>query len=143
MRKYVVHRNGGPEVLHLQEAPEPIPTEGQVRVATRAIGINFADLAERAGHYPRQPPLPFTPGMEASGIIDAVGPGVSKDMVGRRVMAVPIYGSHAEKFCVGVDYVMDLPEWASFGEGAAFPVRSLTANLLQISATIAGLKLFE
>jgi len=127
MRKYVVHRNGGPEVLHLQEAPEPIPTEGQVRVATRAIGINFADLAERAGHYPRQPPLPFTPGMEASGIIDAVGPGVSKDMVGRRVMAVPIYGSHAEKFCVGVDYVMDLPDWASFGEGAAFPVMYLTA----------------
>ncbi|MBK9266668.1 MAG: zinc-binding dehydrogenase [Polyangiaceae bacterium] len=127
MRRYVVYRNGGPEVLQLQETPEPIPAAGQVRVATRAIGVNFADLAERAGHYPRQPPLPFTPGMEASGIIDAVGPDVPKEMVGRRVMAVPIYGSHAEKFCLGAEYVMDLPEWASFAEGAAFPVMYLTA----------------
>jgi NADPH:quinone reductase-like Zn-dependent oxidoreductase len=127
MRKYVVYRNGGPEVLRLERTAEPIPGPGQVRVVTRAIGINFADLAERAGHYPRQPPLPFTPGMEAAGIIDAVGAGVSEEMVGKRVMAVPIYGSHAEKFCLGAEYVMDLPDWASFAEGAAFPVMYLTA----------------
>ena len=127
MRRYVVHRNGGPDELRLEGAPAPRPGPGQVRVATRAIGINFADLAQRAGHYPRQPPLPFTPGMEASGVVDAVGPGAPEELLGRRVMTVPIYGSHAESFCLPATHVMELPEWASFEEGAAFPVMYLTA----------------
>lgn len=127
MRRYLVHRHGGPEVLKLVDAPAPQPAAGQVRVATRAIGINFADLIQRVGHYPRQPPMPFTPGMEASGVIDAIGDGVPQELLGRRVMAVPIYGSHAESFCLPAPYVMDLPEWASFEEGAAFPVMYLTA----------------
>jgi NADPH:quinone reductase-like Zn-dependent oxidoreductase len=127
MRRYLVHRVGGPDVLRLTDAAEPAPAAGQVRVATRAIGINFADLVQRAGHYPRQPPLPFTPGMEASGVVDALGPGAPAELLGRRVMAVPIYGSHAESFCLPADYVMELPEWASFEDGAAFPVMYLTA----------------
>ena len=127
MRRYLVHRHGGPEVLRLTDSPEPEPGEGQVRVAARAIGINFADLVQRVGHYPRQPAMPFTPGMEASGVVDAVGPGAPAELLGRRVMAVPIYGSHAEKFCLRSDYVMELPDWASFAEGAAFPVMYLTA----------------
>jgi NADPH:quinone reductase-like Zn-dependent oxidoreductase len=127
MRRYLVHRHGGPEVLRLTDAADPEPAAGQVRVATRAIGINFADLVQRAGHYPREPPMPFTPGMEAAGVIDAVGPGAPAELLGRRVMAVPIYGSHAEKFCLPAAYVMDLPDWASFEEGAAFPVMYLTA----------------
>src|SRR5262245_16363979 len=82
---YGGHRYGGPGVLRLEEVPEPDPGPGEVRVATRAIGINFADLIQRVGHYPRQPPMPFTPGMEASGVVDAVGPGAPPDLVGRRV----------------------------------------------------------
>lgn len=127
MRRYLVHRHGGPEVLRLTDGDEPQPATGQVRVATRAIGINFADLVQRAGHYPREPPMPFTPGMEASGVVDAVGPGAPAELVGRRVMAVPIYGGHAEKFCLPASHVMELPDWASFEEGAAFPVMYLTA----------------
>jgi NADPH:quinone reductase-like Zn-dependent oxidoreductase len=127
MRRYVVHRYGGPEELKLEECAEPVPAPGEVRDATRAIGINFADLIQRTGHYPRQPPMPFTPGMEAAGVVDAVGPGAPEELLGRRVMAVPIYGSHAEKFCLRADYVMELPEWGSFEEGAAFPVMYLTA----------------
>ena len=127
MRRYLIHRYGGPELLSLEESVEPEPGPGQVRVATRAIGINFADLIQRVGHYPRQPAMPFTPGMEAAGVIDAVGDGVSSEMLGMRVMAVPIYGSHAEKFCLGADYVMELPDWASFADGAGFPVMFLTA----------------
>jgi len=127
MRRYVVHRYGGPEVLELEEGPEPRPLLGQVRVAAWTIGINFADLIQRVGEYPRQPPLPFTPGMEAAGVIDAVGEGVSAELLGRRVMAVPIYGSHAEKFCLPASHVMELPEWADFAEGASFPVTYLTA----------------
>lgn len=124
---YRVHRYGSPDVLRLEESAEPAPPAGHVRVATRAIAINFADLVQRTGHYPRQPGLPFTPGMEASGVIDAVGEGVPGHMIGRRVMAVPIYGSHAEKICLPAAYVMDLPDWADFAEGAAFPVMFLTA----------------
>jgi len=127
MRRYLVHRHGGPEALRLEQVDEPEPASGQVRVAARAIGINFADLIQRAGHYPRQPPLPFTPGMEASGVIDAVGEGVPPELLGRRVMAVPIYGSHAEKFCLPAEYAMELPDWADFAEAAAFPVMYLTA----------------
>jgi NADPH:quinone reductase-like Zn-dependent oxidoreductase len=127
LRRYLVHRYGGPDELRLESAPEPEPKSGEVRVAARAIGINFADLIQRAGHYPRQPPMPFTPGMEAAGVIDAVGDGVPPEMIGRRVMAVPIYGSHAEKFCLRAEYAMDLPDWAGFAEGAAFPVMALTA----------------
>jgi synaptic vesicle membrane protein VAT-1 len=127
MRRYLVHSYGGPEELRLDECAEPVPGPGQVRVAVRAIGINFADLIQRVGHYPRQPPLPFVPGMEAAGVVDAVGEGVAAEQIGRRVMAVPIYGSHAEKICLGAEYVMDLPPWASFAQGAAFPVMYLTA----------------
>jgi NADPH:quinone reductase-like Zn-dependent oxidoreductase len=128
MRRYLVHRYGGLEALHLEAAPEPSPGPGQVRVAARAIGVNFADLVQRTGHYPRQPPMPFTPGMEASGVVDAVGDGVPPELVGRRVMAVPIYGSHAEKFCLPAEYTMALPDWAGDAEGAAFPVMYLTAR---------------
>ena len=127
MRRYLVQHHGGPDVLRLEDTDEPQPAPGEVRVAARAIGINFADLIQRVGHYPRQPPLPFTPGMEAAGVIDAVGDGVSPDRLGRRVMAVPIYGSHARKFCLPAEYTMDLPDWADFREAAAFPVRFLTA----------------
>jgi NADPH:quinone reductase-like Zn-dependent oxidoreductase len=128
MRRYVVHRYGGPEVLKLEEAPEPEPRAGEVRVAARAIGINFADLAQRVGMYAAQPGLPFTPGMEAAGVIDAVGEGASAELIGKRVMAVPIYGSHAEKFCLPATRAMQFPEEMDFAEAAAFPVAFLTAH---------------
>ena len=127
MRRYLVHRYGGPEQLQLVEGPEPVPGHGQVRVAARAIGINFADLIQRVGQYPRQPPMPFTPGMEAAGVVDAVGEGAPAALMGKRVMAVPIYGSHAEKFCLPATHVLELPDWAGFAEGASFPVTYLTA----------------
>jgi NADPH:quinone reductase-like Zn-dependent oxidoreductase len=127
MRRYVVHRYGGPENLRLEDAPEPEPGYGQVRVAARAIGINFADLIQRVGHYPRQPPMPFTPGMEAAGVVDAIGDGAPAELLGKRVMAVPIYGSHAEKFCLPATHVLELPAWAEMAAGASFPVTYLTA----------------
>jgi NADPH:quinone reductase-like Zn-dependent oxidoreductase len=127
MRRYVVHRYGGPEELRLEDVPEPTPRHGEVRVAARSIGINFADLVQRVGEYPRQPPMPFTPGMEAAGVVDAVGEGAPAELLGKRVMAVPIYGSHAEKFCLPATHVLELPDWADFAEGASFPVTYLTA----------------
>jgi NADPH2:quinone reductase len=127
IRKYLVRSYGGPEHLHLEECVEPEPGPGEVRVATRAISINFADLIQRVGQYPNQPPLPFTPGMEAAGVVDAVGQGCDKSLVGKRVMAVPIYGSHAEKFCLPEDYAMEMPEGVDWDEGAAFSVAFLTA----------------
>jgi NADPH:quinone reductase-like Zn-dependent oxidoreductase len=127
MRRYEVARGGGPEVLRLVEAPVPEPGPGELRVRTRAIGINFADLAQRAGFYPNQPPHPFTPGLEAAGICDAVGPGVAADLVGKAVMAVPIYGSYAEAFCVEADHAFLQPSWADAAEAAGFPVMFLSA----------------
>lgn len=128
MQRYLVHQYGGPESLDLDSCADPQPDPGEVRVVTRAIGINFADLIQRVGRYPRQPPMPFTPGIEAAGVIDAVGVGVDNTLIDRRVMAIPIYGSHAEKFCLPENYVIDIPEGVDFDEAAAFPVAFLTAQ---------------
>lgn len=128
MRRWVVRRYGGPERLKLEEASLPEPGQGQVRVAVRAIGLNFADLIERQGLYPRTPPVPFTPGMEVAGIVDAVGADVEPSLQGRRVMAVPIFGGHAEALCVDASRVLPAPEGASFEEVAAFPVAFLSAH---------------
>src|SRR5258708_22609064 len=95
-RAWVVETYGGPERLRLTTRPDPIPAPGEVLVAVRAIGLNFADLFVRAGVYPRTPQPPFVPGMEVSGVVEALGPGTehSELLPGPPVVAVPIFGGH-------------------------------------------------
>ena len=95
-RAWFVDRCGGPEKLVLRERPDPLPGPGEVLVRTAAIGLNFADLFVRSGDYPRTPKPPFVPGMEVSGTVEGVGPGVSGLAPGRPVVGVPIFGGHAE-----------------------------------------------
>ena len=127
MRAVVITRNGPPEVLRVEERPDPDVGAGEVRVAVRAAGINFADLMARAGVYPDAPPVPSVVGYEVAGEVESVGEGVDSFAVGDRVMAGTRFGGYAELVSVPVDQVIALPDDFSFEQGAAFPVNYATA----------------
>lgn len=128
MRGWVAARYGPPEALRLAELPEPSPGAGEVLVAVRAIGLNFADCAARLGVYPNVPRPPFVPGMEVSGVVAALGDGVAGPAVGTPVAAVPIFGGHAELVRVAATHVRPLPAGTGFVAGAALAVTGLTAD---------------
>jgi NADPH:quinone reductase-like Zn-dependent oxidoreductase len=87
MRAVVVTRHGPPEVLAVQQRPDPVPGPGQVRIAVEAAGLNFADVLGRAGMYPDAPPTPCVLGYEVAGRVDATGSGVEAFEAGDRVVA--------------------------------------------------------
>jgi len=120
-------RNGGPEVLQVQERPDPPVGPGEVRIAVRAAGINFADTMARVGLYPDAPKPPCVMGYEVAGEVESVGEGVAEFAVGDRVMAGTRFGGQAELVTVPADQALPLPERLSFEQGAAFPVNYGTA----------------
>lgn len=128
LRAWVAARYGPPEALRLTELPEPCPGAGEVVVAVRAIGLNFADCAARQGVYPNVPRPPFVPGMEVSGVVAALGDGVTAPVIGTPVAAVPILGGHAELVRVPFTHVRPLPAGMGFVDGAALAVTGLTAD---------------
>jgi NADPH:quinone reductase-like Zn-dependent oxidoreductase len=119
--------NGGPEVLQVQERPDPPVGPGEVRIAVKAAGINFADTMARVGLYPDAPKPPCVMGYEVSGEVESLGEGVSDFAVGDRVMAGTRFGGQTELISVPADQVLPLPERLSFEQGAAFPVNYGTA----------------
>lgn len=128
MRAWQVPRYGGAGVLRLCDLPDPHPGPGEVVVQVRAIGLNFADCMARQGVYPQVPQAPFVPGMEVAGEVVAVGEGVADPRPGTRVVAVPIFGGHAEKVRVPARYTYPLPAGLDWHTAAAFAVTGLTAN---------------
>ncbi len=108
--------------------PEPSPARGEVRVAVRAVGVNFADTHFRKGEYFVKPQLPDVPGMEAAGVIDAIGEGVTDRAVGDRV-AILGARAYAEKVTAPARATYRMPEGLSFEDAAALPVQGLTAVL--------------
>lgn len=127
MKAVVQTRNGGPEVLQVQERPEPVLGDGDVRIAVRAAGLNFADTMARGGLYPHAPKPPCVLGYEVSGTVDAVGPAVTRVQVGQRVMAGTRFGGQVEIVVVPEEDVLPLPDRLSFEQGAAFIVSYATA----------------
>lgn len=118
---------GGPEVLQFHERPDPAPGEGQVRVRVKASGINFADILMRMGLYPGAPKPPFTPGYEAAGQIDSVGPNVLSWKPGDRVVVPTNFGGYADTLVVRAEEVFRIPDGRSFEAGAALTVNYMTA----------------
>jgi NADPH2:quinone reductase len=119
MKAIRVHEFGGPEVLKLEEIPTPKPDAGQVLLRVRAIGVNPYDTYMRAGTYAIKPPLPYTPGSDAAGTIEAVGGGVTKVKPGDRVYtAKTVTGAYAEYALALEEQVHRLPENVSFEQGA-------------------------
>ena len=127
MRAVVIPRHGPPEVLEAQERPDPPVGAGEVRIAVRAAGVNFADTLARIGLYPDAPSLPCVVGYEVAGEIEALGDGVESRRIGDRVIALTRFGGQAELVSVPERNVIPLPDGLSFEQGAAFPVNYGTA----------------
>ncbi len=119
MKAIVVHKFGGPEELKLEEIPTPKPAAGQVLVRIHGAGVNPYDTYMRAGTYAVKPPLPYTPGSDGAGVIEAVGDGVKKVKPGDRVYtAKTLTGAYAEYALALEEQVHSLPQKISFGQGA-------------------------
>jgi NADPH:quinone reductase-like Zn-dependent oxidoreductase len=124
----VITEHGGPEVLRVQERPDPPVGPGEVRIAVKAAGINFADTLARTGLYPDSPKVPCVVGYEVAGEVESVGAGVESVKPGDRVIAGTRFNGQAELVTVPERMVYELPERLSFEEGAAFPVNYATAQ---------------
>ena len=127
MKAVVLTRTGGPEVLQVQEWPDPPVAAGEVRIAVRAAGLNFADTMARVGFYPAAPKTPCVLGYEVAGEVDTIGADVSGLAIGQRVMAGTHFGGQAELATAHATDVMPMPDNLSFEEGAAFCVNYATA----------------
>jgi NADPH2:quinone reductase len=128
MKAILVRQFGGPEELKLEEVPTPKPGAGQVLVRVHAAGVNPYDTYMRAGTYAIKPPLPYTPGSDAAGVIEAVGEGVKKVKPGDRVYtAKTITGAYAEYALALEEQVHSLPAKVNFSQGAGVWVPYATA----------------
>jgi len=128
MKAIQVSRYGGPEVLEFKDVSIGSPGPGKVLVSIKMAGINFIDIYQRRGTYPVS--LPYIPGLEASGVVEAVGEGVQNVKPGDRVAYVHEPGAYAENSLVDAKQLILLPKELSFEEGAAFPLQGMTAHYL-------------
>lgn len=136
MKAILVREHGGPEVLKLEDLPDPKAGADQVVVRLKAVGVNPVDVYIRSGAYARKPSLPFIPGSDAGGEIEAVGANVRNYKVGDRVFIHGTAadsthghygGAYAQKAVCNLDHVYRLPANISFGQGAAMGVPYATA----------------
>lgn len=128
MKAIRVHLFGGPEVMRLEDVPDPKPSAGQVVARIGAAGVNPVETYVRAGAYARLPSLPYTPGSDAGGTIESVGPNVSRFKPGDRVyVGGSLTGTYAELALCDERTVYPLPSNASFAQGAAMHVPYATA----------------
>jgi putative PIG3 family NAD(P)H quinone oxidoreductase len=121
MRAVVIGEPGGPDVLSLEEVPDPVPEPGEVVVSVTAAGVNRADLMQRQGLYPPPPGAPPYPGLECSGRVTAVGAEVSRWRPGDEVCALLAGGGYAEQVAVPAVQVLPVPEPVTVAEAAALP----------------------
>ena len=123
-----VHETGGPEVLKWEEVEVGEPGPGQVRLRQEAAGLNFIDVYHRTGLYKQE--LPFTPGVEGAGVVEAVGPDVTNVKAGDRVAYAGPIGGYAEVRLIDADRVVKLPDAISSEQAAAMMLQGMTAQML-------------
>jgi NADPH:quinone reductase len=141
MRAIRVQTFGGPEVLKVENVPDPAAGPGQVVVAVKAAGVNPVDTYIRSGVYARKPALPYTPGTDAGGIVESVGAQVSDVKAGDRVyLSGALTGTYGEKALCDAARVHPLPERVSFGQAAGIYVPYATAyqSLVHVAKARAG-----
>ena len=128
MKAIRVHQFGGPEVMNVEDVPDLKPGAGQIVVSVKAIGVNPVEAYVRSGVYVTLPPLPYTPGLDAAGVVESVGDGVTRFKKGDRVyVAGAISGTYAQQALCNESQVQPLPENASFSQGASMGVPYATA----------------
>nr|NUR37875.1 quinone oxidoreductase [Sphingomonas sp.] len=123
-----VHQAGGPEVLRWDEIEVGDPGPGQVRLRQEAAGLNFIDVYHRTGLYKQE--MPFTPGVEGAGVVQAIGPDVSNVKLGDRVAYAGPLGGYAEERLIPADRLVKLPDSISFEQAAAMMLQGLTVHML-------------
>jgi NADPH2:quinone reductase len=128
MKLIQITKTGGPEQMHLVDAPTPSPGPNQALVKVAAIGVNFIDVYFRTGLYKAE--LPFTPGNEAAGTVESVGPGVTDLKPGDRVAYAMHRGSYAEYAVVPSAVLVKLPDSVDFPTAAAAMLQGMTAHYL-------------
>ena len=123
-----VHEIGGPEALKWEEVEVGDPGSGEIRIRQEAAGLNFIDIYHRTGLYPQ--PLPFTPGVEGAGVVDAIGPDVTTLKIGDRVAYGGPVGGYAEVRLIDAAKVVKLPDDISSEQAAAAMLQGMTAEML-------------
>lgn len=131
MKAIRIHEKGGPEVLKYEEIPTPQPDQGEVLIKIAAAGVNFIDIYYRTGIYPVE--TPYTPGEEASGVVEAVGEGVTDFKPGDHVAHCQKMGSYAEYQVVPASKVVPVPEGLDLKQAAAVMLQGITAHYLSHS----------
>ena len=128
MRAIQVFRFGDPSVMQVNDLPVPAVGPGEVRVEIKAAGVNPVDTYIRSGNYPTDLSLPYTPGMDGSGIVKQLGEGVSEFTEGERVYIVAApFGTYAQEMVCPKNVVVPLPDNISFAQGAAIGIPYATA----------------
>ena len=122
------HRQGGPEVLQVDDVSVGDPGQGQVRIRHTAIGVNFVDVYQRSGLYPMQ--LPGTAGNEGAGVVEAIGPGVKGLKKGERVCYTGLPGSYCEERLVPAERVVKIPKGISDEQAASMLLKGMTVHYL-------------
>jgi NADPH2:quinone reductase len=131
MKAIQIHETGGPEVLQLAELPIPHPGPGQVLICVEATGVNFIEIYFRKGVYKAS--LPFTPGSEATGTVEGLGPGVTGFAVGEMVASTNVLGSYAEYALVPAAQLVKVPAGLSPEQATAAMLQGMTAHYLATS----------
>src|SRR6266851_9197897 len=129
MRALICRQWGGIEQLQIGEAPMPRPGRGEVLIRVKATAVNYADAIMVAGRYQTKPELPFSPGLETAGVIEACGPDVQGLQPGDRVMAILAYGGLAEYAVAPAAETYVIPQGLSFDEAGAFPVAYISSHV--------------
>ena len=123
-----IHETGGPEVLSWEEVELGQPGPGQARIRQEAAGLNFIDVYHRIGLYPQQ--IPFTPGVEGAGTVEAVGEGITNVKMGDRVAYAGPVGGYAEERLIDADRLVKLPDDIAFEQAAGMMLQGMTAQML-------------
>jgi NADPH2:quinone reductase len=130
MRAVLVRQFGPPEAHALEEVPTPVLRPGAVRIQVHTIGVNYPDLLVIRNQYQNKPPLPFSPGKEAAGVVTGVGPGVTDLAVGDRVLILIEYGSYAEELVVPAELCHRMPDQLDFTTAVAMGLAFQTAHFV-------------
>ena len=128
MKAVLCRSYGPPESLVVEDVPSPTPRRGEAVISVKAAGVNFPDVLIIQNKYQVKPPLPFSPGSEAAGIVKAIGEGVDHVRIGDRVMAITGYGAFAEEIAVDAARLLPIPDGMDFPAAAAFGLTYATSD---------------
>jgi NADPH2:quinone reductase len=129
MKAIVCTAWGEPGSLVYEDVARPVPGRGEVRIAVRAAGVNFADTLMIAGKYQEKPPFPFSAGLELAGVVAELGPDVTGLKVGDRIMGFTRWGAFAEEAALPASQAFKIPDKMDFATAASFPVAYGTSHM--------------